>query len=280
MESLEKILKYSNTDLIIYGDNTINDEIDKYKCKTIKDVRSAAFYAFGQSKLINKNVILIVNGEYLPSVYTTLTEAWFQKTNLIVIALYNSIYDIETNYLDRCTVSNITFIDKDFNQFEEKIKKSFKLIGPKLFNIVTEIKQRKNNYDEILKIIRNYVQVNDEIYIYNSEEVDLPCKVCNIELKYKYGIISKYLGYTLNLNENKSILICTKDCLEVDLNILNNKAMNKNFKVIVKGNIESLKEWIETNNIKIINSKNLEEDIEELYKNINGPVILNIKEEN
>ena len=279
MECLKDILNYLNTDLIVCGDN-IKQETMIENFKSINDIRSAAFYAFGQSKLANKNTVLIINGDYLSNVYTVLTEAWFQKTNLIVIALYRSIYDIETNYLDRCTVSNITFIDKDFIQFKEKIKKSLELIGPKLFNIVTKIKQEKNDYSDILNIIRNYVQANDKIYIYNGLEVNLPCKVNNLDLKYKYGIVSKYLGSTLNLNGNKAILICTNECLEIDLNVLNNKAMNENFKMIVKGNIESLKKWIESNNIRLINCKNLKKDIEELYNKDNKqPTILNIKEE-
>ena len=87
------------------------------------------------------------------------------------------------------------------------------------------------------------------------------------------------MAHTLNLNRNRSILICTKECLEIDLNILNNKSMNKNFKMIVKGNIDSLKQWIKANNINIIDCKNLEQEIKNLYEFGNGPVILNIKEE-
>ena len=60
---------------------------------------------------------------------------------------------------------------------------------------------------------------------------ELPCIVKNIEEKYKYGLFSKYLGYINTLNENKQILISPTECLEIDLNILNNRAMKNNFKV-------------------------------------------------
>ena len=277
MEYLNNILDCINTDLIVFGDKATTYTFDR-KYKEIKDVRSAAFYTFGQSKMSNKNAVLIINGDYLPSVYTVLTEAWFQKSNFIVIALYKSIYDIETNYLDRCTVSNMTFFDKDFKQFENKIKKSLKLIGPKLFNIVVDSKEEFVDYNNIFNELKKIVKQNDNVFLYNSncEEKKLSCRINNIEEKYKYGLFSKYLGYIQPLKNSKAILVCPKECLEVDMNILNNRAMCSNFKVVVIGNIDSLFKWIDANNIKTIGCKNIVQDIENLYK-ATEPTILNIK---
>ena len=273
MIELNELLELINAGYVVYDENfDIGKLKDKYKI--IKDARSAAFYAYGKSIKSNKNVVLIINGDYLPNVYTVLTEAWFQKTNLIVIALYNSIYDVETTYLDRCTVSNITFFDRDYQKFRKKIISSLNLIGPKLFNIVTEIKENRINYSNIINKLGKILKPEDTIFIYNSEIIQLNCKIKNIDKKYKYGLLSKYLGYINTLDKNKQVLICPAECLEIDLNILNNRAMNKKFKAIVTGNIEHLKDWIENNNIKLI----ISEDIEMLY-NSNQATILNLKEE-
>lgn len=269
-----EVLELIKSEYIICGDNVGISKSD-LKNKVIKDTRSAGFYAFGKSRISNKNTVLIINGDYLPNIYTVLTEAWFQKTNLIVIALYNSIYDVETNYLDRCTVSNIMFIDRDYEQFKEKITSSLNLIGPKLFNIVTEVKTKKNDYTNILNELNKLVDSEDTIFIYNSDTTKLPCVVKNIEKKYKYGLFSKYLGYINTQDKNKQILISPVECLENDLNILNNKAMTNNFKVIVCGNIEHLRNWIEKNNINLVKCENIAKDIELLY-NSNKPTILNI----
>ena len=125
------LLKEMDITKFVIGDR-IDLKLELENCEKIDDVRSAAFYAFGESKIKNENVVLVIKGEYLPSVYTVFTEAWFQKTNLTVIALYNSIYDIETHYLDRCLVTNMKFFEKDFEQFKDRIKDSLKLLGPKL----------------------------------------------------------------------------------------------------------------------------------------------------
>ena len=275
MGELKEILELIKPEHIIYSDNIELNELN-YKSNFIKDTRSAGFHAFGKTKISNKNTVLIIKGDYLPNIYTVLTEAWFQKTNLIVIAIYNSIYDIETNYLDRCTVSNVTFINKDYEQFKGKLENALKVIGPKLFNIVIERKTEKINYTNIINELNKIVHSEDTVFIYNSDIIKLPCIVKNIEEKYKYGLFSKYLGYINTLTENKQILISPEECLEIDLNILNNRDMKNNFKAIVCGNIEHLKKWIEKNNIKLITSDNLTKDIKLLY-NSSQATILNIK---
>ena len=268
MNNINKILEIIKPKSIIVGDK-LNCDL-KYD-KQIEDARSAAFYAFGESKITNENVVLMINGDYLPNVYTVLTEAWFQKTNLIVIALYNSIYEIETNYMNRCTVANLKLIDKDYNQFEEKIKKSLKLVGPKLINIVTDLKEnQKNDYSNIIKELNKVKGKEDIIYTYNSKNED---GEINIPSKYKYGVISKYLAY-LEGKENKNILICDKSCVEVDSNIFNSREMNNNFKMIVLGNIKKTEQWIKNNNIDYVESNNLKDDIEMLYQSKTAMVLV------
>ncbi|MBP3596057.1 MAG: hypothetical protein J6J60_01460 [Clostridia bacterium] len=276
------LLKDNKVTRFVIGDE-INFKLNIENCIKIDDVRSAAFYAFGESKIKNENVVLIVNGEYLPSVYTVLTEAWFQKTNLVVIALYNSIYDVETHYLDRCLVKNIKFIEKDFNQFKDGIEQSLKLIGPKLFNVVSERNEDKYkyNYNNVLEIVDKNLNDNFDVYLYNSDILNnnfKKLKCINIESKYKYGIISKYAA--MITENNKKILVCDTNCLKVDSNIFNNRYINNSFKIILinKEENNNYQEWIASNDIKVITCVDLNSHVKEFLKS-EVPTVLIVKEE-
>ena len=274
------LLKDNKVTRFVIGDE-INFKLNIENCIKIDDVRSAAFYAFGESKIKNENVVLIVNGEYLPSVYTVLTEAWFQKTNLVVIALYNSIYDIETHYLDRCLVKNIKFFEKDFNQFKDDIEQSLKLIGPKLFNVVCERNEDKYNYNNVLEIVDKNLNDNFDVYLYNSDILNnnfKKLKYINIESKYKYGIISKYAA--MITENNKKILVCDTKCLKVDSNIFNNRYINNSFKIILinKEENNNYQEWIASNGIKVITCVDLNSHVKEFLKS-EVPTVLIVKEE-
>lgn len=274
MNQLTNLLNLINPKSIILADEI---EFGKKYTKRIMDARSAAFYAFGESKITNENVLLVIDGEYLTNVYTVLTEAWFQKTNLIVLALYDSIYDIETNYLNRCTVANVKFIDKDYPLFEEKVKESLNLIGPKVINVVTKKNKKEKEYSNVIKSLNKLLSVDDKLYVYNAKEEKVKCHLENIPVKYKYGIISKYLS-NIEGKTNKNILLCSKECMQVDSNILNNRAMNNNFKIIVLGDISEMRDWILDNNIIYKESSNLKKDLEELV-NLDSAAILVIKED-
>ena len=276
MKSIKNIISILNPDTVVSSDVHVDDiHIDK----NISDARSAAFYAFGNSKISNRNTVLLIKGDYLPNVYTVLTEAWFQKTNFIVIAIYKSIYNVETHYLNRCLKSNITLQSKDFELFKKKIEKSNDIIGPKLINVVVENTEENNtnDYKKEIDVFADLYGKDDTIYAYNSKSSCETVRFCNIDEKYKYGIISKYLAYTTE-SKFKSVLICTADCLKVDLNILNSKNMNSNFKVVVKGDIDKEIKWIESNNIKYMKAEDLSKDIKYMIET-DEPIILNVKEE-
>jgi len=274
MSKLNDIVNLIKPKSIILGDDI---DFGKNYTKRITDVRSAAFYAFGDSKATNENVILVIDGDYLPSIYTVLTEAWFQKTNLIVLALYDSIYDIETNYLNRCTVVNMKLLDKDLDQFEDKIKKGLELVGPKLINVVTNKKYKENDYTKVLKGLDKVLQKEDVVFVYNSLEFKSKYSLVNVPKKYKYGVISKYLA-NLEGKDNNTILVATKDCLEIDSNILNNREMNNKFKMILIGDVSKSKAWIENNNINYLESTNLKKDLEVLIT-LDIPTVLVVKED-
>ena len=268
MNELLNFLKNNKVEKIIIGDSiniNINNDFETIK---IDDVRSAAFYAFGESKILNKNIILIIDGHYLPNVYTVLTEAWFQKTNLTIISLFDSIYDVETNYLNRCSVANIKILEKDIQNFKEKIDNILSKIGPKVINIILENKNetKKINYNNEIKELKKYLNNTDEIICYNSLSIPEIQNFKNIEPKYKYGIISKYCANITEIT-NQSILLCDTSCVKIDSNIFNNRYLNNKFKVIIKNNDKSfnIKTWAESNNIKYIECKEIKENIKNLY---------------
>ena len=79
---------------------------------------------------------------------------------------------------------------------------------------------------------------------------------------------------------NKKILICDSKCLKVDSNIFNNRYINSSFKVILidmeKNN--NYQEWISSNDIKVIETIDLNNDMKEFFKS-DKPTVLIVKEE-
>lgn len=75
------------------------DDAENYQ-----DSRSAVFYAMGQAIKEKRTVGVFVPGAYLPSAYTALTEAWFQKANIIVVAFYDKVSEVKTTWADRCVL--------------------------------------------------------------------------------------------------------------------------------------------------------------------------------
>ena len=56
-----------------------------------QDARSAAFFAMGMSIKQKDPITLLLPGEYLTNIYTAITEAWFQKAEVIVYAFYKKV---------------------------------------------------------------------------------------------------------------------------------------------------------------------------------------------
>ena len=51
-----------------------------------QDARSAAFFAMGMSIKQKEPIMLLIPGEYVANIYTAITEAWFQKAEMVVYA--------------------------------------------------------------------------------------------------------------------------------------------------------------------------------------------------
>lgn len=253
-------------DILEKIDEKIRTQLEKtFEVEIIDDVRSATFFSLGETNIENEPIILLIDGRYLPSVYTGITEAWFQRKTIVVLALYEKYSDINCEYLKRCTSDVITFYNEEENDYNKKIKDIINKKYPAIINLKVEFnnsnKLNDNNILEIAKILNS----EDEMWIYNLEMTENnTCKIKNIDEAHKYGILSKYMGYITAKNE-KVLLVSTSEILKLDLNIFNNRYINKNFKVILVDNKNIFKEnniekWIQENKIKLTHVKEISED--------------------
>ena len=280
MNEFNDLLEVINPKEVILGDNIKITSIEN--ATKINDIRSATFYAFGQSKILNDNVVLIIDGKFISNTYTALTEAWFQRANVIIIALYNSFYEINNRYLDRCTLSNKIIFEKDLKNMKMKLKEDLRKNGPKIYNIIVDwkfvLEDNSIDYTNELINLKTILKDNDEVYLSNSNKAEFEdLKIFNIDYKYRYGIISKYVGYLLEKKSSKQILICDEETFMLDSNVLNNRYMSPNFKIILKHNKEinfEVKKWCEKNKIKYIEYSNNLDEYKNMYNSTDAIIMI------
>jgi hypothetical protein len=204
----------------------------------------------GESMKENTPITLLVPGEYISSTYTAITEAWFQKVNVVVIALYKKISDVNTAWMERCLVTNATFgIDEegDINTF---LQKAYGMKGPVLVNIVGEtLCENTCDYEKIINVLESVSVDEIECWCYNPKNKMGNNRFHIIEAQHKYGVISKYIG--MSVVSNVGILLCNVECALVDINVFRTRYANSNMKIILVDD-GSLKEnnvahWIESN---------------------------------
>lgn len=252
----------------IVCESSIGEIIENIHHDSFSDARSAAFFAFGKSLKEKKPVVLLVNGIYLSSVYTAITEAWFQKANVIVLSLFDSLKDMKTSYLDRCVVYSISIEENEFDKSIIEHCETKK--GPCLINVLksdTKIDNRNDYQHVITSIISNNPRL--KIIAYNCESNN----VVNIDKKYKYGVVSKYIG--MSLNDNMGVLLCNRECLDVDMSVFRTRYSNSNMKIVVVGkDFSDISSWIESNGWTVFNSiDNINE-----FLITNSPSVMFVKE--
>lgn len=213
-----------------------------------QDARSAAFYAMGRAIKSQESVILLIPGEYLVNIYTALTEAWFQKTNIVVIALHTELRKIETGWADRCILKKMTLEMDELSRYEQEVTKCFNFHGPVLINVLYK-KSNKGKYDysDLINIITR-VKKDARFICYDSIK-DVLGNIINISETYKYGVISKYIG--MSVVKECGYLLCDANCVMVDVNIFRTRYANKNMKIIIldDGRIceNGIDQWISRN---------------------------------
>lgn len=214
-----------------------------------QDSRSAVFYGMGQAIKEKRTVGVFVSGAYLSSAYTALTEAWFQKANVIVVAFYDKVSEVKTAWADRCVLKNITVDISEISEHTDILRDCCNLNGPVLINIVG-IKMVDNpvDYSNWVNAIHN-IDKDKKIVCYNSTE---NTGVINVISKDKYGIISKYIGMSVAMDAG--VLLCTSDCFLLDANVFRTRYANSNMKIVFldNGKLEELdaEKWFESNGWK------------------------------
>lgn len=226
--------------------------------KEVKDARSAAFEAFGIIKITDKPVALIVNEDELASTLTAVTEAWFQRKDLILITI-NGDFCRHYDYLDRCVVSN-SLLFQDSN--EDEIVREMQLRhGPHLLRTTIVTKEDSPvDYSGILKELNNSLSDKDVVFCYNP--TDLSGKhIKVISQQHRYCTVSKYVGYLLG-NKGKAVLCVPERLLAYDSNIFNFRNLPNTFFVIVvadnNGVMSRLSPWIESNDIKVFQTESVD----------------------
>lgn len=242
-------------DKIIYTDlsceETVKQIFSDDNIKHISDSRSAAFYAFGESKMLGYPVVLLVNEDDIASCYTAFTEVWFQRIPLIVVA-YNSKGWQTTEYLERC-VERITLVNEAADL--ELIRDQDIPSGVWLLKIKeTLFLEQPIDYTSIISSI-NGISYDGLIFCYHINPVENN-KVVNIEPKHKYCVVSKYFGY---LQSGKKAILCMPDfLLEYDSNAFEIRDIPNSLFIIIKQtgltDINQYKEWMESRGCLVINN--------------------------
>jgi len=255
--------------------NRLQSSSKEIQIDVIEDVRSATFFALGLSQKSNKPVVLVVNGDYLSNSYTGLTEAWYQRRPIIVICLYDRVLNEDVSYLKVCTQDIFKVQTED--DFKNSIDNLHTLTTPVIFMI----EEKRNSFtthnfldlNQILKFLNS----DDKLFVYETlssvEQEDSRLNI--ISKKDKYGIISKFMGFCIGFKE-KAILVTVAESIKLDMNLFNNRYMNKNFKVIVIGLIDDLEidNWLYSNQITIMHSKILSDDIVRNFIDLQAACIL------
>ena len=253
-----------------------------FNMQIFNDLRSATFFSNGEVNSSNKPVILIIAGEFLPNIYTGITEAWFQRSNINIISIFEKYDDIKVEYLERCIPDILTIYDDGIEEYKNTIYKFIDNNMPALINIKYTLKlEEKSDYTSITNMLDSIVKNTVDVFIYNSKnESKNNIKVINIEPKYKYGILSKYMGY-ITAKEKKSLLILPYELLKIDLNIFNNRYINENVKIIIYKEKEqnNIEEWIKDNKIEILKTKKIDEKILKKFWDLNKASVLIVEEE-
>lgn len=253
-----------------------------FNMQIFNDLRSATFFSNGEVNSSNKPVILIIKGEFLPNIYTGITEAWFQRSNINIISIFEKYDEIKVEYLERCIPDILTIYDDGIEEYKNTIYKFIDNNMPALINIKYTLKlEEKSDYTSIINMLDSIVKNTVDVFIYNfKNESKNNINIKNIEPKYKYGILSKYMGY-ITAKEKKSLLIMPYELLKIDLNIFNNRYINEDVKIIIyKGKEQNnIEEWIKDNKIEILKTEKIDEKIFKKFWDLNKASVLIVEEE-
>lgn len=235
------------------------------ECTFIPDVRSATFYAYGEAKLLDKPVLIVLDERFIASTYTGLTEAWMQRIPVCVLA-YNCEGYKSTLYLEKCTDIILCLDGKSDDKYI--VKKAFQCHGPSIVKCDAFIQSNnKEDYSDIFDLL-SQSGCNDIVHCYEPSPYDGSLRVAVISEKYKYGILSKYIGELLG---GKDSILCIPDyLLNLESNAFVQRIIPQSFKLIVKETNKELCDrfdsWISSNSFTIFREKTSKECVEKLIQ--------------
>lgn len=210
---------------------------------SFNDARSAAFYALGLAIKEKEPVYLLVPGAFVTSTFTAVTEAWFQKANVIVIAFFERVSDVKTAWMDRCVLDTLTVGENEQELFAEFIQRNTGVNGPVLLNVVCQRSDvEKTDYKDAMKYLES-----GPIIAFNGEKLS---HGINVDYRHKYGLLSKYIG--MSSVKDCGVLLCTADAVLVDVNIFRTRYANANMKIVIIDNdgsitLNGIDDWITSN---------------------------------
>lgn len=225
---------------------------DAYNVLYVRDARSAGFYAMGIALKNNSPVVVFVPGEYIANLYTSITEAWFQKAKIIVVATYNSVQQMKTSWMDRCTIKNFSLSYQEFIDEKEFEHDTFSANGPVAINLLYLSKMKMvEAYDEIISKIKQIDPYGKFIsYACDNDNIEKNI-IYNVEQRHLYGALSKYIG--ASVVKKIGYFVCNIDPLLVDLSIFRTRYANGNMKIAINDchaviNDKKIDEWFLKNN--------------------------------
>ena len=228
---------------------------EKFDFKEVKDARSATFEAFGIIKIIEKPVALLLKEDELSSTLTAVTEAWFQRKDLILITVNGNLYQ-HYDYLDRCLMSSALLLE-DSNE-DEVVQEMQLRHGPHLLRTALMLEEEKPvDYSCVLQELEGSLSDKDVVFCYHPAKLSGEHNIA-ISQQHRYCVISKYVGYLLG-NKCKAVLCIPEKLLAYDSNIFNFRNLPNTFFVMViadnSGVMSKLSPWIESNGISVIQTE-------------------------
>lgn len=243
------------------GDVVAVTPVELPGAKQYRDARSAAFYAMGTAVKTCKPVILVVPGYDLPSTYTAVTEAWFQKANVIVVALFDRVSEVKTVWMDRCVLRTATFGADEQAAFGEMMTSVRGLPGPVLINLTGfALEEKPIDYSAAMQAL---CTANPDVKMTAYCPKTLDCEdVTAVPVRDKYGLISKYVG--MSVAKDVGVLLCPAQCALLDMNIFRTRYANGNMKIVLldeNGALDDLHvaQWISGNGWEYLESDGAEE---------------------
>lgn len=217
----------------------------------IPDVRSAAFFALGKVKKEREKTALLIDERFVAGAYTALTELWLQREPVLVI-LYNCSQNTRPDYLKRCTGDIIPIDTKECaDRLPETICQSK---GPVVLRVAgCAASEPCYDYSEILSGLSK-IGYRGKVFVYNACDEAAGLDVSYVGADYKYGLLSKYVGYITPAG-SQAVLCIPENVINLESNIFDSRFISDRFKTVVSADASGVwnktQAWIAANGIRV-----------------------------